>query len=84
MSKELLNLFNWHSFVNCHGSQGPSKFMGMDFMEAQLTANLPQTNLNTADLQSLKRFQQRNKQGVIVIGPLFQISLKVIFVLASK
>ena len=48
-------------------------------MEAQLTADLPQTNLNTADLQSLKRFQQGNKQGVIVIGPLFQISLKVDF-----
>ena len=75
--KELLDLLNGHAFINCHCSQGPPELMGMNLMKAEVTANLPQANLNTTNLEPFKRLQERNKQGFILIRALSQISLKV-------
>ena len=56
MPKELLNLLDWHSFVNRHCGQSSSEFMRVNLMETQFTANFPQTYLNTANLQPLEWF----------------------------
>jgi len=70
MSEQTLYLLNWHSFVDRHCRERAPKLMRMHILNIQFAANLPEPNLNSADLQPIKRFQQADKESFIVIRSL--------------
>ena len=55
MSKELLYLFDWHSFVDGACCQSPSELVRVYFCDPQPLSQLPQSYLYTTDLQPIER-----------------------------
>ena len=55
MTEDLLHLLNGHSLVDGAGSHGAAELMRVDLVQIQLAAQLPQTDLHAADLQTVKR-----------------------------
>ena len=75
MTEDLLHLLNGHSLVDGAGSHGAAEFMRVDLVQIQLPAQLPQTDLHAADLQTVKRGIQRHEQRRVCIGAGAQIVL---------
>jgi len=75
MPQELLKLLNGHSLVDGTGSHGAAELMRVDLVQIQLAAQLPQTDLHAADLQTVKGCVQCYKQRRVCIGAGAQIVL---------
>ena len=67
MTQKLLHLLDRHTLVDGHCSQRPTKLVRMYLIKVQFTTNFPETNFNTADLQTLVRLQKGYKQRFVTI-----------------
>ena len=76
MPQKLLYLLDRHTLINGHCGKSSAKFVRMNLVEAQFSANFSEADFNTTNLQPLVWLQQRNKQSFIFIFSLVQIFLE--------
>ena len=76
MTKQMLDLFDRHTLIDGHGSEGATELVRMHLGNVQFTTKLSQTDFNTTDLKAVVRRQKRHKQRFIAVRPAFHIFFK--------
>ncbi len=77
VAEQMLHLLDRHTFVNSHGGQCTAELVRVYLRDVELTTEIAQTNLDTADLQAFTWSEEGHEESFVIVSTLSKVSGKV-------